>query len=242
MTREEKRKSFLEGIRGGLPIGLGYFPVSFTLGIMSISEGLNWWEATMISLFNMTSAGQFSGLTIMAAGGTLIEMALNQFVINLRYALMSITLSQKVDDSITGGWRFLAAFSNTDEIFAMGMARERPVDRWFWEGLSIPPILGWTLGTAFGALLGSVLPQRLLDAFGIAIYGMFVAIIIPQARKSRAALFTLLLGAALSCCFYYVPLLSRVPAGFSVIICAVAAACLAALLFPVRDEEKGGCA
>lgn len=238
MTKKERSLEFLQGLKDGLPIGLGYFPVAFTLGIMAISEGMNWWEATMISLFNLTSAGQFAGLTIIASGGSLIEMAINQFVINLRYALMSITLSQKVDGSVTGFWRFLAAYSNTDEIFALGTARKGPVSRWYWEGLSVLPVVGWTSGTLFGALLGAVLPARLLDAMGIAIYAMFIAIIIPQAKKSRAALFTLLLSAALSCCFYYIPALKVVPGGFTVIICAVIAAVAAALLFPVKGEGE----
>ncbi len=245
MNKQQRTGEFVQGVKDGLPIGLGYFPVAFTLGIMAISQGMNWWEATMISLFNLTSAGEFAGLTIIAAGGSLIEMAINQFVINLRYALMSITLSQRVDESVRGGWRLLAAYTNTDEIFALGTARTTPVTRWYWEGLSTLPVIGWTLGTTFGAILGSVLPQRLLDALGIAIYAMFMAIILPQARKSKAALFTVALGALLSCCFYYLPFLSKVPTGFSVIICAVIAATVAAILFPVKDvstEEEGGAA
>lgn len=240
MDKQQKTGEYVHGLKDGLPIGLGYFPVAFTLGIMAISQGMNWWEATMISLFNLTSAGEFAGLTIIAAGGSLIEMALNQFVINLRYALMSITLSQRVDSSIRGGWRLLAAYTNTDEIFALGTSRKGPVTRWYWEGLSTLPVVGWTLGTTFGAILGAVLPDRLLDALGIAIYAMFMAIIIPQAKRSKAALFTVILGAALSCAFRYMPLLSGIPSGFSVIICAVVAAVLAAVLFPVDEVEEGG--
>lgn len=236
LSKKERKGDYLQGLKDGLPIGLGYFPVAFTLGIMAISEGLNWWEATMISLFNLTSAGQFAGLTIIAAGGSLIEMAVNQFVINLRYALMSITLSQKVDDSVRGGWRFLAAYTNTDEIFALGTSRKGPVTRWYWEGLSTLPVVGWTAGTLFGAILGSVLPQRLLDALGIAIYAMFIAIVVPQARKSKAILFAVIVAAALSCGFFYIPMLKVIPVGFSVIICAVVAAVITAILFPVREE------
>ncbi|MBR3404817.1 MAG: AzlC family ABC transporter permease, partial [Firmicutes bacterium] len=122
---------------------------------MAISLGLNWWEATLISLMNLTSAGQFAGLSIMAAGGSLVEMALSQVIINLRYSLMSITLSQRVDDSISGIWRYIIPFSNTDEIFAVSVSKDRPVNRWYWLGLSLLPIIGWSSGTLFGALLGA---------------------------------------------------------------------------------------
>ena len=150
-------RTFRKGLIDGIPIALGYFPVAFTLGIMSISLGLNWWEATLISLLNLTSAGQFAGLSIMAAGGTMIEMALSQVVINLRYSLMSITLSQRVDDSVSGIWRYIVPFSNTDEIFALSVSGEGPVNRWYWLSLSLLPILGWSSGTLVGALLGAVL-------------------------------------------------------------------------------------
>ncbi len=232
-----RAKAFREGLLSGIPIALGYFPVAFTLGIMAISLGLNWWEATLISLMNLTSAGQFAGLSIMAAGGSLVEMALSQVIINLRYSLMSITLSQRVDDSISGIWRYIIPFSNTDEIFAVSVSKDRPVNRWYWLGLSLLPIIGWSSGTLFGALLGAVLPERLLNALGIAIYAMFIAIIIPAAKKSKAALVAVILGAFFSCLFYYIPVLKQVPSGFSVIICAVAAAALCAWLFPEKDEE-----
>jgi len=236
-TKARGQRTFRKGLIDGIPIALGYFPVAFTLGIMSISLGLNWWEATLISLMNLTSAGQFAGLSIMAAGGSLIEMALSQLVINLRYSLMSITLSQRVDDSVSGIWRYIVPFSNTDEIFAVSVAGEGPVNRRYWLGLSLLPIIGWSSGTLVGALLGAVLPERLLSALGIAIYAMFIAIIIPAAKKSKAALVAVILGAFFSCLFYYIPGLNRIPSGFSVIICAVAAAGICAWLFPEKEEE-----
>ena len=190
-------KDFSDGCQDGLPIGLGYFPVSFAFGILAAEAGLSWWQGTMISLFNLTSAGQFAGLTIMAAGGTLLEMAISQFVINLRYSLMSITLSQKVDSSVHGIFRYLFPYSVTDEIFGVSSARAskgKPVSYHYWRGLRVLPVVGWTLGTLTGALLGSVLPQDLMNAMSSMLYAMFIAIIIPVAKKDRPVLIAIILA------------------------------------------------
>ena len=253
MSQKEKKhltremKDFSEGCRDGLPIGLGYFPVSFAFGILAADVGLTWWQGTIISLFNLTSAGQFAGLTIMAAGGTLLEMAISQFVINLRYSLMSITLSQKVDGSVKGIFRYLFPYSVTDEIFGVSSGRAsagKPVSYSYWRGLRILPIIGWTLGTLTGALLGSVLPQDLMNAMSSMLYAMFIAIIIPVAKKNRPVLIAIILAVILSCGFTFLP--SAIPAlsklsissGMAVIICAVVASLIAAALFPVREEES----
>ena len=225
------------GLRDGLPIALGYFPVSFTFGILAVSGGLSFWQATLISLMNLTSAGQFAGLSIMTAGGPLVEMALSQLIINLRYSLMSISLSQKVDGSVRGLARWSFPFSVTDEIFAVSAARPEPVTQRYWAALRILPIAGWTLGTLCGALLGAVLPQRLLEALGIALYAMFIAIIVPAARRDVHVCLACVLAVAFSCVFFFTPALSAVGSGFSVIICAVAASSAAAVLFPVGEEE-----
>ncbi len=225
------------GLRDGLPIALGYFPVSFTFGILAVSGGLSFWQATLISLMNLTSAGQFAGLSVMTAGGPLVEMALSQLIINLRYSLMSISLSQKVDGSVRGLARWSFPFSVTDEIFAVSAARPEPVTQRYWAALRILPIAGWTLGTLCGALLGAVLPQRLLEALGIALYAMFIAIIVPAARRDVHVCLACVLAVAFSCVFFFTPALSAVGSGFSVIICAVAASSAAAVLFPVGEEE-----
>ena len=231
------KKEFVKGMRHGVPIMLGYLSVSFGFGILAIQKNLSILAAVGISVTNLTSAGQVAGVEVIAAGGSLLEIILCQIVINLRYSLMSITLSQRVDDSVSGIWRYIVPFSNTDEIFALSVSGEGPVNRWYWLGLSLLPILGWSSGTLVGALLGAVLPERLLNALGIAIYAMFIAIIVPAAKKSRAALIAVILGAFFSCLFYYIPGLDRIPGGFSVIICAVAAATICAWLFPEKEEE-----
>lgn len=228
---------FKRGFMAGIPIALGYFAVSFTFGIVAVSGGLNWWEAVLISALNLTSAGQFAGLNIMLAGGALIEMALSQFVINLRYALMSMSLSQKADKSINLLLRCFFSFFHTDEIFAVA-AGEKTFSRRFFGGLIITPFLGWTLGTLAGAIGGNILPDIVCNALGIALYGMFIAIFLPAAKQSSKVMWVVLIAAVLSCCFYYIPGLNKISSGFAIIICAVAAAAIGAVLFPVEEEVE----
>ena len=174
----------------------------------------------------------------MAAGGSLIEMALSQLVINLRYSLMSISLSQKVDDTIRGIYRWILAFGNTDEIFAVAMSQRGSISRRYLFGLILLPFLGWSSGTLCGAVLGAILPARLESALGIAIYGMFIAIIIPAAKKSRPVFMVVLIAALLSCLFTYVPGLNQISSGFSIIICSIIASAIGAALFPIAGEEE----
>ena len=226
---------FKKGIIGGVPIALGYFAVSFTFGIVAVSSGLNWQEAVLISALNLTSAGQFAGLNIMIAGGSYFEMLLSQLVINLRYALMSAALSQKTDKSINGILRWFFAFFHTDEIFAVA-AGEKKLSSKFFSGLLILPFFGWTLGTLAGALGGSILPDIICDALGLALYGMFIAIFMPVARKNHKVMMVVFLSIVLSCCFTYIPGLKRISSGFAIIISGIAASVAGALLFPVEGE------
>ena len=171
-------KQFLQGFKDGSAIGIGYLSVSFTFGLAAVSSGLCWWEALLVSMMNLTSAGQFAGITIMAAAGSYIEMAISQFVINLRYALMSISLSQKVDREFHTAQKMFLGFANTDEIFAVAMSRQGEVSSQYLAGLAVLPYLGWTFGTLAGAVCGNILPQNVSDALGLAIYGMFIAIFV----------------------------------------------------------------
>ena len=176
-------KEYRTGVRTGLPVGMGYFSVSFGFGAMAAAQGVKTVHAVLISLTNLTSAGQFAGLTLMVAGAVLWEVILTQLVINSRYALMSLALSQKMGRRIGFVPRLLIAFFNTDEIFALAMAREDALTVPFMLGLGTLPILGWTGGTLFGALAGSVLPVNIRAALGVMLYGMFIAIVVPPARK-----------------------------------------------------------
>jgi len=227
--------SFGKGLRSGIPIALGYFSVSFAFGIMAVEGGLSIGQALLISMTNMTSAGQFAGIFIMFQHGSLLEMALAQLTINLRYALMSISLSQKLDSSMTTLRRCFFAFCNTDEIFAVSSSQPGEVGRSFLYGLMLLPYFGWALGTLAGAAAGSVLPESLRLALGIAIYGMFLAIIIPPARRHKPVRLAVVIAAALSCFIHYVPPFSNISDGFAIIVCAVAVSALIAWLFPVQE-------
>lgn len=234
--------TFQRGLRDGLPIGLGYLSVSFGFGIAVVNAGLPALFALLISMFNETSAGQAAGLAIIVQGGTLIEMALTQLVINVRYSLMGLSLTQCVDDSFTLPRRMLLSFCITDEIFAVASTSSaetrQKVNVRYFSGLSILPYVGWAAGTLLGALMGQILPTVISGALGIMLYGMFLAIIVPPARTDRGVLVAVLVAVALSCILYYVPMFDFITSGFSVIICALAAAALAAVVFPVKEQTE----
>lgn len=230
--------SFSNGIRDGIPICLGYLSVSFAFGIFAVGSGLSIMEALLISMTNVTSAGQLAAVPVFAGSGTLIELAISMFVINLRYALMSVSLSQKLGKSVRFIDRFIIAFVNTDEVFAVASAKPVSVGRNYFFGLILTPWLGWVIGTLSGAVAGNILPAIVISALGVAIYGMFIAIIIPPAKKHAATAMCILVAVAMGCAFYYIPALKQVPGGFVIIICAVAASVLFALLAPVQVEEE----
>ena len=230
------RVHFFKGLYHGIPIALGYLSVSFGFGIMAVKAGLSILAAVGISVTNLTSAGQAAGVTIIAAGGSYIEMALTQLVINIRYSLMGLSLSQKLDKSFTTPHRLLASFGITDEIFAVASAQPGRVTPWYMYGLILISFLGWSGGTLLGAAAGQFLPAAITDAMGIVLYGMFLAIIIPPARKEKSVLTAVIIAALFSILFNY--LLTAVSPGFSVIISAIAASAVAALLFPIDEEEE----
>ncbi len=230
--------SFKKGIKDGIPICLGYFSVSFAFGIFTVECGLSVWQAVFISLFNLTSAGQLAGVPIIATGGSLAELALSQLIINSRYSLMSVSLAQKLSPKVSFAEKLCIAYGNTDEIFAVSISQYGEVGTRYMAGLIILPVLGWTSGTLIGAIAGNILPAMVTAALGLAIYGMFTAIVIPVAKKEKATAMCVLTAIALSCTFRYVPLLSKVPSGFTVIICAVLASMIFALIAPIDVKEE----
>ena len=230
--------NYKHGLKKGIPIALGYLSVSFGFGITAVNQGLGWIEAVLISMTNMTSAGQLAGVSVIAALGTIAEIILTQIVINMRYCLMGLSLTQKLDKNFSTFHRMMVSFGITDEVFAVASSELESVTPRYMYGLITLPYIGWSLGTFLGAYSGNILPQSVSSALGIAIYGMFIAIIIPPAKKSMGVLFTIIISTVLSLLFYYVPLFNGLSQGFSIIICAVLASMVMAYLKPVEDKNE----
>lgn len=230
------RTEITRGMKDAIPICFGYLAVGFTFGMAAISAGLNVGQGTLISFTNLTSAGQFAGLTVIAAAAPYIEMALTQFVINLRYALMSLSLSQKLDPDIKRWERLVIAFSITDEAFALVSTREGKVGKHYIYGIMSACIASWTLGTFFGCAASTALPDIVSSALGIAIYGMFLAIIIPPAKKQRSVSLVIVIAVFLSSALYWIPGLNQISPGFAIIICTVLASLFGAIAYPVKEE------
>ncbi len=229
-------KDFKRGMYHGLPIMLGYLGVSFGFGILAIQKNLLILAAVGISVTNLTSAGQVAGVGVIAAGGSLMEMILCQIVINLRYSLMSLSLSQKLDKSYTLPHRLITAYGITDEIFALAVAQPEPLKPAYMYGLIFTPFIGWTAGTLLGATAGNLLPASVTTAMSLMLYGMFIAIILPPARKDRKIFFVIFLAACFSVLLRF---LLRIGDGFAIIIAAVLSSVITALLFPVEQKEAG---
>ena len=234
----KEQNSFVQGIKDGIPICLGYLSVSFAFGIFAVDCGLNIWEALLISMTCVTSAGQLAGVPIIATGGSFLELAATQLIINLRYSLMSVSLSQKLGKSVKMADRFAISFVNTDEVFAVSSGKSEAVGKKYMYGLILTPYFGWSIGTFLGAVAGNILPAIVISALGIAIYGMFIAIVIPQAKRERSVALCVCAAIALSCIFSYVPGLNKVSSGFVIIICSVVASTVFAIVAPLPPENK----
>ena len=230
------QNTYKYGLRDGIAVALGYFAVSFTFGMEAVTSGLNIWQAALISLTNVTSAGQFSGLGIIAAGGTYLELALTQLIINLRYCLMSFSLAQKMDKTAPNWHRYTMAYSVTDEIFALDASQTEALSPSYHYGITSVAVPGWVLGTITGAVSGSLLPAFVMSALGIAIYGMFLAIIIPPAKKNHMILMVVLSAMGISFLFTVLPVLKQITSGFVIIITTVVVAGIAAKLKPIENN------
>lgn len=227
--------TFKNGVKDGFPISLAYLSVSFAFGVQASLLGVPVLISVLISMTNLTSAGQLAGLGVVAALGSFLEIAVMQLVINSRYFIMSIALSQKTDDSFTFGKRLFCATFVTDEIFAIAAAKPGKINVKYFCGLALLPYIGWATGTLIGTLFGNVLPDNAAYALGIALYAMFIAIILPPSLSQRGVFAATLAGAGFSCILYYVPIFKGLSSGLSVIISAVAASCIIAAIFPVND-------
>jgi len=221
-----------------MPVCIGYLSVSFGFGAMAVAQGLNVFQSVLISALNLTSAGQFAGLTVLTTGAAILELILTQLVINSRYALMSMALGQRLGPETTVVRRMAAAFFNTDEIFALGMTRQGKLTVSYFTGAGTVAALGWISGTALGAVAGSLLPAAVRMAMSTMLYGMFIAVVVPQARQEKTMAICMLMALVFSCLFTWLPLLKTVSAGLAIVICTVAAAAVCALLFPVEEDTQ----
>jgi len=226
---------FKTGCRKGIPIALGYLSVSFTFGVKAVNGGLPPWIAILISLTNLTSAGQFAGTNLILANAAYIEIVVTTLVINARYMLMSLALSQKLKPGIGIRKRCLFGFGITDEVFAVAAAEPGKISASYMYGLISTPILGWTLGTALGAFASDIMPSSLANAMELGLYAMFIAIIIPPAKKSKSVAIVIAMAILFECILCLVPVITD---GFKVIIATVAAATVGAILFPVKGDEN----
>lgn len=232
------KSAYLYGVQNGIPICLGYISVSFTFGMMCTEHNLPFWIAVLISMTNLTSAGQFAGTALIINGGNLFEIGVTTFVINIRYLLMSLSLSQRIDSNLSMPQRLLMSFGVTDEIFGVSMQHKGKIPFAYFLGLMTAPFWGWAFGTLIGATAVSLLPDMVRSALGIAIYGMFLAVIIPPARTEHVMAFVIAIAAAISCFFYYLPVLNQLSSGWVIIICAVLTSSFAAIKWPIVDEKE----
>ena len=232
-----KKQQFEYGFRRGLPIAIGYLPVSFAFGLTAVKAGIHPLLAIFMSLTNLTSAGQFAGANLISIGATYLEIALTTFVINIRYMLMSLSLSQKLDSSVKFHHRLIFSFGITDEMFAVASSEKEDLTFSYLIGLIIGPMFGWVLGTTLGALICSALPTSLTNALGIALYAMFIAILLPPCKHSVHILYVIISSCFLSCIMKYTPFLSSISAGFRVIIVTLIICSIAAYLFPIQESN-----
>lgn len=231
------KDDFWKGIKHGIPIALGYIPVSFTFGLMAVNGGIPVAAAILISMTNITSAGQFAGINLIIQNASLLEIALTSFVVNLRYMLMSLSISQKLSNKIPAFKKYILAFGITDEVFAISAMQPGELTSSYMAGLITSPYIGWTLGTAMGALTSSLLPPLLQSSMGIALYCMFIAIVVPAVKESRAALIVALTAIIISSFFTWVPGVNLLSTGWVIIIATIVAAGMGAALFPRKEDE-----
>ena len=237
---ETNRLCLRNGMKDGLPIALGYFAVSFTLGITARSAGFSALQALLASVTNNASAGEYAAFAIIAAGGTYLEVAVMTLIANARYLLMSCALSQKLAPDTPLRHRLLIAYDVTDEIFGISVARPGKLNPWYTYGAMLVAIPGWGLGTMLGVMMGNILPLRAVSALSVGLYGMFLAIVIPPARHSRVIAGLVAVSFLLSFAVSAWPLLSGISSGVKTIVLTAAISLAAAVLFPVKEEDGDG--
>lgn len=230
--------SFGQGLRNGAAIGFGYFAVSFAFGAIALQAHLSVLQSVVLSASNLTSAGQFAGVQLMRLSAPLLEIILTVFIINIRYILMSLSLSQRLDPSVTFPQRFLIAFGVTDEIFMVSALSTKPVTTAYFAGLMTLPIAGWTSGTFLGATATEILPATVASALGIALYGMFIALLVPALRQDTASRLVVATAVGMSVLLQTWPTLSHLSIGLQITLCTITGAALGAFFYPLKEQTQ----
>ena len=235
---KQNKTAVLQGFRDGIPIGLGYFAVAFSLGIAAKNAGLTPFQAFLTSALCHASAGEYAGFTVIAAAASFLEMATITLIANARYLLMSCAMSQRIDPDMPFLHRLVMSFYITDELFGIAIARPGYLNPWYTYGAVLFASPCWVVGTALGAIAGNLLPLRLVSAFSVALYGMFLAIFIPPARKDKVILGIVVLCFALSGLAAYLPATAALSEGTRTIVLTLVISAGAALLFPKKQDEE----
>lgn len=235
--KNENKLKFIEGFKDGIPIGLAYFAVSFSLGIIAKNAGLSPIDGFIVSALNMASAGEYVGFTLMIAEASYIEMAIMILITNARYLLMSCSLSQKLRPKEKIYHRLGVGYIITDEIFGIAIAQKGYLNPFYNYGAGAFAIPMWSLGTAFGIVAGNILPIRLVSALSVALYGMFLGIIIPPAKKNKVIMGIIIVSFILSYLSSRIALLQSISEGTRIIILTVVISLFAAILFPIKEED-----
>ena len=235
---KKNRNEYFRGLKNGLPIMLGYFTVSFTFGISASKLGIGVFEASLLSFTNLTSAGQFSGIKVIANMGTYVELAISQIIINSRYLLMSSSLSQKIDYHTPIYKRALMALGITDEIYSLCISSDNVLNPYYIYGISSVSIPGWTLGTFAGAIMGDILPHNIIFALNIALYAMLIAAIIPATRNNNKIKIVVFLSMITSYIFSITPYLKKIGFGFQIIMISIIFTAIFAKLFPIEEVRE----
>ena len=233
-----RRAVFMEGVHDGVPIALGYFVVAFTLGILAKTAGLSAWQGFVTSAVNIASAGEYAGFTVIAANAPYLEIAVLTLVANARYFLMSAALTQRFAPDTPLLHRLAVSFGVTDEVFGITVARGGMVQPYYNYGALAISVPAWSAGTSAGILAGGILPAAAVSALSVALYGMFVWVILPPAKKSRPIAGMVLASFLLSLAATYAPLTSELSGGTRTIILTLLIAGVGAALFPVHEEQE----
>ena len=232
------RQWYARGLKAGVPIGLGYLAVAFTLGIAAKNAGLTAFQATLTSFLINASAGEFVGFTLIGAGASYLEVAIMELVANARYLLMSFSLSQKLSPKTGVGHRMLIGWYVTDEVFGVSISAPGYLTPCYTYGAISLACPGWAIGTCLGVIVGNILPASLVSALSVGLYGMFIAIFVPPSKTSKVIGGLVLVSMALSFAFNRIPVFNGISSGVKTIILTVAISAAAALLFPIREVKK----